>query len=156
VTIDPTVDCFVCRKQHGEIAEPGGAILQERFVRAGHMIAPDGAETVYLGWLLVEPRRHAPGWADLTADEAHAVGWATTRLARALMRAAGAEHVYSFVLGHHVPHLHVHVVPRYPGTPPEYWGLRVDEWPDAPTGSAEAVEDLAERLRTALEDEREA
>jgi histidine triad (HIT) family protein len=153
VTVEPTADCFVCRKQRGEIVEPGGAILDDLLLRAGHMIPPDGEGSVYLGWVLIEPRRHAPGLADLTADEARAVGLATSRLARALLNVLGAEHVYSFVLGHHVPHLHVHVVPRYPGTPREYWGLRVDEWPEAPTGSAEAVADLAERLRTWLAEE---
>ena len=148
-----TADCFVCRKQRGEIAEPGGTILEDELVRAGHLIPDDGQDAVYLGWLVLEPRRHAPGWADLTPDEARAVGLATSRLARALMDVAGAEHVYTFVLGHHVPHLHVHVAPRYPGTPREYWGLRLDEWPDAPTGLPDAVADLAGRLRTRLAEE---
>jgi histidine triad (HIT) family protein len=49
------------------------------------------------------------------------------RTARALKAVVGAEHVYSFVLGHHVPHLHIHVLPRYPGAPREFWGTRVDE-----------------------------
>lgn len=35
-------------------------------------------------------------------------------------------------------HLHVLLMPRYPGTPREYWQQRV-EWPDGPRGNAEAV-----------------
>ena len=31
-----------------------------------------------------------------------------------------------------VPHLHVHLAPRYPGTPRDYWGSRLRDWPDAP------------------------
>jgi histidine triad (HIT) family protein len=41
-----------------------------------------------------------------------------------------------------VPHLHVHLLPPYPGTPREYWWDRVDEWPDAPPGDATEVEEL--------------
>jgi len=41
-------------------------------------------------------------------------------------------------------------VPRYPGTPREYWGVRVDEWPGAPRGDLEEIADLCERLRNGL------
>lgn len=63
----------------------------------------------------------------------------------------GAKHVYSFVLGHHVPHLHIHVVPRYPGAPREFWGTRVDGWPDAPRGGAAEIAALCDRLRSWIE-----
>ena len=53
-------------------------------------------------------------------------------LARVLKGVAGAEHVYSFVFGDGLAHLHVVLAPRYPGTPREYWGVRLREWPDAP------------------------
>ena len=149
MTVEPTADCFVCRKHRGEIAEPGGAILDDDLLRAGHMIPPDGEDSVYLGWVLIEPRRHAPGWADLTADEARAVGLATSRLARALLNVVGAEHVYSFVLGHHVPHLHVHLFPRYPGTPPEFWFLAVDEAPNARKGGPQEIATVTARIREA-------
>jgi histidine triad (HIT) family protein len=43
------------------------------------------------------------------------------RASRALREAAGAEHVYAQVIGDRVPHLHVHLLPRYPGTPEDYW-----------------------------------
>lgn len=69
------------------------------------------------------------------------------RLSRALTATEGAEHAYLFVLGHAVSHLHVWVVPRYPGTPREYWGMRVDEWSDAPRGGPEEIAALCERIR---------
>jgi len=37
-----------------------------------------------------------------------------------------------FILGDGVPHVHVHVIGRYPGAPREYRGPGVDEWPDCP------------------------
>lgn len=143
-------DCLVCRKHRGELPEPGGLVYEDSLARAGHAFLPEGRDRVYLGWLMVEPKRHLPELADLTDDEARAVGLALSRLSRALLRETNAEHIYSFVLGHHVPHLHVHLLPRYPGTPPEYWGLNLDEWPDAPTGAAAEVEALCGRLRAAL------
>jgi histidine triad (HIT) family protein len=51
------------------------------------------------------------------------------------------------VLGDRVPHLHVHVVPPYRGAPSKYWGVHVDEWPDAPRGGPKEIEAICERLR---------
>ena len=140
-------ECLVCRKHRGEISEPGGAIYDDGLVRAGHtLLGPHGAPA-YLGYLFVEPKRHAAGFADLTDREAQALGVLVARLSRALTRGGGAEHVYAFVLGDHVPHLHVHLVPRYPNTPREYWGVEVTGWPDAPRGGPDEIAALCDRLR---------
>lgn len=144
-------DCFVCRKHRGETETPGGPIFQDDLLYAGHVAFPAGEDAAYLGHLMVEPRRHAPGLAELTDREAQALGLLVARLSRALKESEGAEHVYAFVLGDRVPHLHVHLVPRYPGAPTEYWGVRVDEWPGAPRGHADAVDALCLRLRRYLE-----
>jgi histidine triad (HIT) family protein len=143
-------DCFVCRKHRGEIAIPGGAIFEDEVLYVGHVQLPEDAAGAYLGHLMVEPKRHAPGLADLTDTEAQALGLMVARLSRALKVSEGAEHVYAFVLGDHVAHLHIHVVPRYPGAPREYWGVRVDEWPDAPRGGADEVTELCTRLQATL------
>ena len=97
--------------------------------------------------LFVEPRRHAPGLADLTDAEAQAIGLWCTQASRALREAAGAEHVYAAVIGDGVPHLHVHLLPRFPGTPREYWWSRVDEWPQARRGGTADIEALVSGLR---------
>ena len=105
----------------------------------------------YLGHVLVEPRRHAFGFADLSEEEASAVGMAMARVSRAIRESEGAEHVYVVVLGHHSPHLHVHLIPRYPGTPREYWDpLRIDEWPEARHGGPAEAAAAAERIRAAI------
>ena len=54
------------------------------------------------------------------------------RLARALREVAGAERVYSFVLGDAMAHLHVVLAPRYAGTPREYWGSGSGSGPTLP------------------------
>jgi histidine triad (HIT) family protein len=147
------LDCSVCRKHRGELSIPGGAIYEDNLAYAGHLHILEGQTVAYLGYLIVEPKRHAPGLADLTDAEAQAIGLLVTRLSRALKASERAEHIYSFVLGHQVPHLHIHVVPRYPGAPREYWGVHVDEWPDAPRGGPQEIAALCARLRAWLGDE---
>jgi histidine triad (HIT) family protein len=142
--------CFVCRKHRGEISIPGGAIYEDDLVYSGHVQIREGQSTAYLGYLMVEPKRHAPGLADLKDAEAQALGLLVARLSRVLKISEKAEHVYAFVLGDLVPHLHIHIVPRYPGAPREYWGVRVDEWPDAPRGGSPEIAALCARLRVGL------
>jgi histidine triad (HIT) family protein len=144
-------DCFVCRKHRdrGSLM-PGGPVAEDDLVLVSHIVTPgvlgrDGT-TAYLGHLFVEPRRHAPGLADLTDTEARTVGWWCTRASRALRDVAGADHVYAAVIGDGVPHLHVHLLPRYPGTPREYWWTRVDEWPQARRGNTAEIEALVREL----------
>jgi diadenosine tetraphosphate (Ap4A) HIT family hydrolase len=149
-TDQPPSDCFVCRKHRGEVSIHGGAIYQDDLVYAGHAQIRDGQSTAYLGYLMVEPKRHAEGLAELTDAEAQALGLLVARLSRALRISERAEHVYAFVLGDLVKHLHVHVVPRYPGAPREYRGVRVDEWPDAPRGGPAEMAALCARLRGLL------
>jgi histidine triad (HIT) family protein len=142
-------DCFICAK-HADPATQPLVVAAEQHVVTAHLplLTPSGAqERVYLGYLFVEPRRHVPELGDLTADEAAAVGIAAARWSRALQDVEGAEHVYAAVVGHGVGHLHLHLIPRYPGTPREFWWTRVDEWPDAPRGDAAAIAALVERLR---------
>jgi len=113
----------------------------------------EGQATAYLGYLMAEPKRHAPGLADLADAEAQALGLLVTRLSRALVASEGAEHVYAFVLGDGVPHVHVHAVPRYPDAPREYWGVHVDEWPAAPRGGPGEIVALCARIRAYLSGE---
>ncbi len=132
---------------------PGGSVGEDELVVVSHAAPwpPEVADRpVYLGYLFVEPRRHAPGLADLTDAEARAVGWWCTRASRALREAGGAEHVYSKVIGDGVPHLHVHLLARYPGTPREYWWDNVTQWPGAPRGLVPQIADFVRDLRAYL------
>jgi histidine triad (HIT) family protein len=151
---DPA-DCFVCRKHRdrGSLM-PGGPVAEDDLVVVSHIVTPEalGREgtAAYLGHLFVEPRRHAPGLADLTDAEASRVGLWASRASRALREVAGAEHVYAAVIGDEVPHLHVHLLPRFPGTPRAYWWTRVDEWPQARRGGPAAIAALVHELRAYL------
>jgi histidine triad (HIT) family protein len=139
-------ECQVCEKHRGEGPLVGELLYEDATVLAYH--APVDLVRGYLGYCFVETRRHARGLADLSDAETQAVAATVSRVARAL-EVEGAENVYSFVFNH-IPHHHVHVVARYPGTPREYQGTRIDEWPDAPRGDAAEVAALSARLRAAL------
>lgn len=148
------MDCFVCVKHRDGTFMPGGPVGSDDLVVVSHVAtdAPGQAGSpVYLGHLLVEPRRHVQGLGDLTEDEAASVGRWLARASAALRDAAGAEHVYSMVVGHGVDHLHIHLVPRYPNTPREYWFTRLDEWPDAPMGEADDAARMVSDLRARLQ-----
>ncbi len=63
---------------------------------------------------------------------------------------AGADHVYAAVLGNRTPHLHVHLLARFPGTPREFWGLNADDWPGAERGTDPQIAGLVTRLHAYL------
>jgi len=142
--------CFVCRKHKGLEHVPGGAVFEDDLVYSGHAWSVEEGKTPYLGGFIVEPKRHLPTWAELTDEEAERIGRVIRDVSRALKDVLNAEHVYVFVIGHHVPHLHVWVVPRYPETPHEYRGTDVFEWPGRPDGTQAAVVQLCERMRAAM------
>lgn len=143
-------DCFVCRKHRGELPPPGGAIYADDLVYLSHAGLFGDEQEHFLGHVFVEPRRHVAELGDLTSEEAQAVGLWTSRAARALMESLDMEHVYSFVFGDGVPHVHVHVIGRYRGTPRDFWGVRVDEWPGARRGREDELAQVAAQIRDTL------
>jgi histidine triad (HIT) family protein len=122
-------ECLVCREGSGETPVPGGPLQADGLVVAFH-VPPLRSDDVYLGYLMVTTRRHLPAFAGLNRDKAAAVGVAISTWSAALTR-AGAERVYVITIGHGIDHLHVHLVPRWPGTPSEIAWHSVDEWPGA-------------------------
>jgi histidine triad (HIT) family protein len=146
-------DCFICRKHRGEIAVAGGFIVDDRLLAASHLWAtPEGVpEDVYLGHVFVETKRHAPSLADLTAEEAQAVGLLALRLSAAMKETLGADYVFAAVIGTGVPHFHLHLLARDPQTPPDVRWHEVDEWEGAPRGDHDDIAALTARLAAALE-----
>ena len=139
-------NCFVCRKHKGLEFFPGGPVYE--LVFSGHSWSAPDKTTPYLGGFIVEPKRHLPTWAELNDKEAETIGKVIRDVSKALKKSVNAEHVYVFVLGHNVPHLHIWVIPRYPDTPREFWGFKVFEWPDRPVGGQGEVEEICESVRS--------
>ncbi|MBN2257202.1 MAG: HIT family protein [Anaerolineaceae bacterium] len=144
-------DCIVCQKHSGKISLPGGIIFENDLIAITHAHLLDEETQHYLGHLFVETKRHVAELGDLTEAEAREAGLQVCRAAQALKRVLGVEHVYAFYIGDGVPHVHIHVIGRYPGAPREYWGAKVDEWPDAPKGDEKAIAALAEQVHAWLE-----
>ncbi|HZT97093.1 MAG TPA: HIT family protein [Chloroflexota bacterium] len=141
-------DCVFCDVVQSPNSSSDLIVYQDDLVLAAHVLDHEGA--TYLGQLLLQTKRHVPGYAELTDGEAVAAGLALTRVARALKACTAAEKIYAFTFAEVVPHLHTYVTSRYRGTPVEYWRMNVQQWPDAPRGDRQAVGALCERLRTAL------
>ncbi|MBN2045623.1 MAG: HIT family protein [Anaerolineales bacterium] len=139
--------CLVCRKHRGQYDLAGGIIYEDDLVFISHAQLWGDEKEHYLGHVFVESKRHVAEIADLTDQESQALGLFTSRTAKALLCTQGMEHVYSFFIGDGVPHVHIHVIGRYPHTPKEYWGPKVDEWPKAPKGTTREIEQVATRLR---------
>lgn len=123
-------------------------IAEEEHSILVHYPTSDTEPGAYKGHLMVEVRRHVTSFGELSDAEAAEVGAAIAKASRLLTEDLGAEHVYVFTIGHLVPHLHIHVIARYPGTPEQYWGgKQVSEWPEAPLIGQAAVSELALRLQ---------
>lgn len=138
--------CLVCDEIDGAVPVLGGHLQDGDMLTVFHCPVIPPATDVFAGYLFVVPRRHATGFADLEDAEAAAIGVAVARWSRAL-EAAGAEHVYVLRLGHAVPHLHVHLVPRWPGTPDDVSWMHADDWPGARRVDSAGAATVVDQLR---------
>lgn len=141
------IDCVFCHALQPSDERNRLVVYEDELVLATHLVA-DGPS--YLGQLLLQTKRHIPNYAELLDDESRAVGIATARLSRALKSCTNAETIYVVTLAEVVPHLHTFLTSRYLGTPPEYWRMNIERWPDAPRGGREALTSLCDWLRSAV------
>ena len=100
-------DCPICRS----VAEPG-AVAELEVCRL--MMAEDGPVRGY-AWLPF--RRHVVELHELSEDEGAAFMRDVRRASRAIALATGAVKLNYEVHGNTVPHLHLHIFPRYVGDP---------------------------------------
>ena len=143
--------CLICAKHADEASTPGGFLYADELVVASHVFDLDHTRRDhFLGHLVVETRRHAPSITDLTAAEGAAVGTVAVALARALRGARDVEWVYTATIGHHVAHFHLHVFPRYRGTPEGVPWHSPDEWEGAPKGGDAEIARTAASIRARL------
>lgn len=143
-------DCFICKKHAGDVTTSGLTIFEDEYVYVGHIDRSGNPN--YLGHIMIDLKRHAPSLGDMTMEEAKSFGMILAKVSKALLETEKAEHIYSYVMGDAVPHLHMHLVPRYPGTPKEYWGPNaVYEWPESPMGNNTDVNALCNRIKNYLE-----
>lgn len=148
---ESVTDCLICRKHRGEAKLFGGFIYEDDLIAISHSVFWGDEKAHYLGHIFIETKRHIAEYADLTDEEAQRIGLYVKRVSKALLNTLDKDHVYSFLIVDGVPHVHLHVIGRYRGAPREYWGAKVDEWPDAPKGSEAEIEALTHRLKDYFE-----
>ena len=138
--------CVICAKHRGEGPLRGELVASVDGIRIYHRVDDDGSAP--LGYLFIETERHAPYVSDLTPDEARAVGWIRTEVARALREAVSAEYVFAMVIGTGADHFHEHVFARHPGAEADLpWH---DSHQQAPRGTPEAVARLCRLLERSV------
>ena len=142
--------CFVCRKHKGLEFVPGGSVYEDELVFSGHSWSASDQKTPYLGSFIVEPKRHIPTWAELNDKEAETIGKVIRDVSKALKTSVNVEHIYVFVIGHNIPHLHIWVIPRYVDTPREFWGFKLFEWPNRPVRGQKEVEEMCASVRSLM------
>jgi histidine triad (HIT) family protein len=103
---------------------------------------------LFLGHILVVPRRHVPTLTELQDEELAPLLGEVRLVAAALVTALGCDGTFvanNNVVSQSVAHLHVHVVPRRRGD-----GLRGFFWPRQRYASVDEADEFAVRIREAM------
>ena len=140
------INCSICEKyqqtpRQQPIAELNGLSLT-------HLAPLNGS--VMKGRLVIEPMRHVENPEDLSSEEFASMGTLLQSAMMLIKEVVQAEHVYFFRINDQVKHFHFHIVPRYPETPKEFWGLRILDWLDFPKLDAAGVDALSTQLRNSF------
>lgn len=141
-----STDCFICQKHQDLNNYTGEILLEKNGMILTHFAIFQGAPATK-GHLLIEPTRHITDPSEMTEEEASALGSLISQGTNLIKTKLGAEHVYLFRINDLVAHLHFHLVPRYPNTPKDYWGLKIMVWPDRPQIELPEIQELSKKLK---------
>jgi len=136
------MDCIFCKIISGEI--PSVEIYEDDRVLAFMDINP-----LNDGHILIIPKAHAATIHEISEADFLAVMSATHKLAAAVQKTLGPDGINILQLNGEaanqvVPHLHVHIVPRWSGD-----GLTVSQWNLAP-GDMEKIKELADQIKSEI------
>jgi histidine triad (HIT) family protein len=137
------MSCPLCHQEKNNLLKP---IAELDGITLSHILPSDDGFAMK-GRLLIRPSRHATRPEELTPDEFSKMGILLQKAMALLQQRLGAEHVYFFRINDLVAHFHFHVVPRYPGTPKEFWGLKIIDWPDYPKVNLSEIQVLTTTLK---------
>lgn len=127
-------NCIFCKIVAGEI--PSYKVYEDEDFFAFLDIGPLNS-----GHTLVVPKKHF-NWV----HEVEPFGqyWEIAqRVAKAAVRALGADHVNFITLGYEVPHAHIHVIPRFPD---DKLGAHVD-WSKRRTIPKGKMQEIAAKMK---------
>jgi diadenosine tetraphosphate (Ap4A) HIT family hydrolase len=144
-------NCYIC----DVTAEGDASPSWQRIYVDEHWRVAHAYDSALLGWLVVVARRHIESLAEMTEQEALALGPLLRALSIALQEFTGATKAYVMFLAENTlhRHVHMHVIPRMPDLPDELRGPGIFHYlsaPDREIVSEEQRSELAVRLRTRL------
>ena len=145
------MSCLICEK-HKNIPVP--VIKENDHAILLHYQTSDEHPTMYKGHLFVEPKRHVEAYSELSAEESAAVSELIHFGTKAQAKVLNPEHTYIFTIMHQVSHLHFHLVPRYSGTPENFWDRGLHDWPEAPRLNQAEVAKLSAELSNCFDDKK--
>jgi diadenosine tetraphosphate (Ap4A) HIT family hydrolase len=105
--------CNACAEVAGEISAPGGVIYEDGRWFVSHHTGPYTDP----GELIVKTRRHCESLAELTPEEAAALGPVLHSAVAALEQVVTAERIYALSFNERVRHLHFLLLPRTASMP---------------------------------------
>ncbi|HZT65406.1 MAG TPA: HIT domain-containing protein [Acidimicrobiales bacterium] len=135
--------------------DAGDAPVWDSIVRSRAWDVVHCDSTAILGWIVLVVRRHVPAVAELTDDEAAALGPLVRDVSRALHDLLHCQKTYvaQFAESTVHRHVHVHVVPKDACLPEQYLGPGVFQLlgvPEEERVPEQEMNQLATRLRTLL------
>lgn len=109
----PAPRCSACAEVAGELSAPGGVIVDDGLWYISHHTGPYTDP----GELIVKTRRHCESLAELTPEEALALGPLLRASVRALERVIAAERIYAVSFNERLRHVHFLLLPRTAAMP---------------------------------------
>jgi diadenosine tetraphosphate (Ap4A) HIT family hydrolase len=137
--------CIFCERARSTETFRDLVIFENQDFLVSHQIGDDGTKTV--GVLHFQTKRHVPSLGHLRPHESRQMGGLLASVSRALERVTGAPWTYCFGFTEGPRHVHLVLGARYAALPEAYWRLRFAEWPDAPRGDREKIEEFCATLR---------
>ncbi len=138
------MSCFVCEKHLSIDQNQILNINNTNDFIVAHCPDLTGTNEVYLGALVIEPKRHVKNWSCLNDKECIELSMLIKEVNRILYSHKKIEHVYTWIFGDAVEHMHIWVMPRYINTPKKFWGTKITKWPESKKGG---LPEMAEMIR---------
>ena len=104
----PAWRCSACAEVAGDVSAPGGVIVDDGLWYVSHHTGPYSDP----GELIVKTRRHCESLAQLTREEATALGPLLRAAVGALERTVVSERIYAVSFNERIRHVHFLLLPR--------------------------------------------
>lgn len=105
--------CLACSVLAGKVQAPGGVIYEDNYWVVEHSLNP----VLLPGYLIIKLKRHCEHLAELTSEEASALGGIIQNTCSALSRVVKPAKIHICSWGEQVKHIHFHVIPRSSAMP---------------------------------------